>query len=75
MFKYYGTFLFYAICCTLFACNKTPANSCIDLKKIDNEALCKGLNTLDGFVTYQAVADAHALPYQDAKILLKELRG
>ena len=42
MFKYYRTFfsLFLAIGYTLSACNKTPVSSCIDPKRIDNEALC-----------------------------------
>lgn len=38
---------------------------------LDNETLLKGINTLDGFVTYQAVAEAHDLDFEDAKILLK----
>ncbi|GGE52116.1 alanine dehydrogenase [Pullulanibacillus camelliae] len=33
-------------------------------------ALLKGINTLDGFVTYQAVADAHGLEYKHAEELL-----
>lgn len=36
----------------------------------DNPALLKGLNTLNGHVTYQAVAEALSLPYQEAKGLL-----
>ncbi len=34
-------------------------------------ALLKGINTLDGFVTYQAVADAHGLDYRAALDLLQ----
>ena len=30
---------------------------------LDNSALLKGINTLEGHVTYQAVADAQGLPY------------
>lgn len=37
---------------------------------LDNEALCKGINTLNGYVTYKAVADALSLEYEDAKTLL-----
>ncbi len=37
----------------------------------DNEALIKGINTLDGYVTYQAVAEAHGLDYASANELLK----
>ncbi|WP_079530522.1 alanine dehydrogenase [Halobacillus hunanensis] len=37
----------------------------------DNEALIKGINTLDGYVTYQAVAEAHSLDYASANELLK----
>jgi len=33
---------------------------------IDNEALLKGINTLDGYVTYKAVADAQNLQYAAA---------
>ncbi|RLQ97947.1 alanine dehydrogenase [Falsibacillus albus] len=39
---------------------------------MDNEALLKGINTLDGYVTYKAVAEAHALDYSDAKSLLEK---
>jgi alanine dehydrogenase len=38
---------------------------------IDNAALCKGINTLEGYVTYKAVADAHGLEYADAMVVLK----
>jgi alanine dehydrogenase len=38
---------------------------------LENTALCKGINTLEGYVTYKAVADAHSLQYEDAGILLK----
>ncbi len=37
---------------------------------LDNEALLKGLNALDGYVTYKAVAEAHDLEYKDSKLLL-----
>lgn len=39
---------------------------------LDNEALRKGINTLDGYVTYQAVAESHNLHYDDALSLLKK---
>lgn len=39
---------------------------------LENEALLKGVNTLGGFVTYQAVADAHRLDYFDTKTLLEK---
>jgi len=38
---------------------------------LDNEALRKGINTLGGYVTYQAVADAHGLEYSNTKTLLE----
>jgi alanine dehydrogenase len=38
---------------------------------IENTALCKGINTLEGYVTYKAVADAHSLEYADATVILK----
>lgn len=37
---------------------------------LDNESLFKGINTLDGYVTYEAVAEAHGLEYADAHKLL-----
>ena len=38
---------------------------------LDNAALIKGINTLDGYVTYEAVAEAHGLEYKDAITLLQ----
>lgn len=38
---------------------------------LDNEALLKGINTLDGFVTYEAVAQSHNLEYSPARALLE----
>ncbi|UFT99089.1 alanine dehydrogenase [Radiobacillus kanasensis] len=35
----------------------------------DNAAILKGINTLGGYVTYQAVAEAHQLPYKEASSL------
>ncbi|MGX5691216.1 alanine dehydrogenase [Arcticibacter tournemirensis] len=37
---------------------------------LENEALLKGVNTLDGYVTYKAVADSHALGFENVKKLL-----
>ncbi|WP_413790446.1 alanine dehydrogenase [Bacillus thuringiensis] len=37
-----------------------------------NTALLKGINTLDGYVTFEAVAEAHGLQYADAKELLEK---
>jgi alanine dehydrogenase len=34
--------------------------------------LLKGINTLDGFVTYKAVAEAHQLDYRDAASILTQ---
>ncbi|MED1286976.1 alanine dehydrogenase [Bacillus mycoides] len=39
---------------------------------LGNTALLKGINTLDGYVTFEAVAEAHSLQYADAKELLKK---
>ncbi|MEW4284387.1 alanine dehydrogenase [Priestia koreensis] len=47
--------------------NKGYVKACVQ-----NEALLKGINTLQGFVTYAAVADAHGLVYSDAHTLLKQ---
>ncbi|MYL34121.1 alanine dehydrogenase [Pontibacillus yanchengensis] len=38
---------------------------------LEDESLLKGINTLDGYVTYKAVAEAHDLDYCDAHSLLK----
>ncbi|MDV2581220.1 alanine dehydrogenase [Alkalibacillus haloalkaliphilus] len=37
---------------------------------LDNASLSKGVNTLDGYVTYKAVADAHELEYKNLNDLL-----
>ncbi|MGP4081754.1 alanine dehydrogenase [Pseudalkalibacillus sp. R45] len=39
---------------------------------LENEAILKGINTLDGVLTYQAVADAHGLEFKPAVTLLSE---
>ncbi|MBB6452109.1 alanine dehydrogenase [Salirhabdus euzebyi] len=39
---------------------------------LDNESLKKGINTLDGYVTYEAVAEAHQLDYSDVNELLNK---
>ncbi len=36
---------------------------------LENEALLKGINTLGGFITYEAVAQAHGLTYSNPKLL------
>lgn len=46
--------------------SKGYKNACLD-----NAALCKGINTLDGYVTYKAVAEAQGLDYMDAGLILK----
>jgi alanine dehydrogenase len=38
---------------------------------LDNAALIKGINTLDGYVTYEAVAESHGLEFKDATTLLQ----
>ncbi|WP_339228390.1 alanine dehydrogenase [Oceanobacillus sp. FSL K6-2867] len=48
------------------------ANKGLKRASLENEALLKGVNTLDGFVTYQAVADAHGLAYEDARVLIQK---
>ncbi|ANB55530.1 alanine dehydrogenase [Anoxybacillus sp. B7M1] len=40
---------------------------------LDHPALLKGMNTLNGYVTYEAVARAHNLSFQDAKPLLESM--
>ncbi|MDR7073779.1 alanine dehydrogenase [Fictibacillus barbaricus] len=49
--------------------NKGYVRACLD-----NEALLKGINTLDGFVTYKAVAEAHQLDYKEAGSLLAQMQ-
>ncbi|MFJ7727215.1 alanine dehydrogenase [Neobacillus sp. NPDC097160] len=39
---------------------------------LENEALLKGINTLGGYVTYQAVAEAHGVEFSDTKTLLNQ---
>ncbi|WP_040207654.1 alanine dehydrogenase [Neobacillus jeddahensis] len=39
---------------------------------LENEALLKGINTLEGYVTYKAVAEAHGLGFSLAKALLEK---
>lgn len=39
---------------------------------LENEALLKGINTLGGYVTYQAVAEAHGVEFSDTKTLLEK---
>lgn len=39
---------------------------------LENEAILKGINTLNGHVTYKAVAEAQNLPYSDARALLQQ---
>ena len=45
--------------------NKGYAQACLD-----NHALLRGVNTLEGYVTYQAVADAQDLPYVPVEQIL-----
>ncbi|MBA4537123.1 alanine dehydrogenase [Bacillus aquiflavi] len=40
---------------------------------LENEPLLKGINTLDGFVTFKAVAEALRFEYADAKTVLEKL--
>ncbi|MEC2390909.1 alanine dehydrogenase [Bacillus thuringiensis serovar shandongiensis] len=47
--------------------NKGYKDACLG-----NSALLKGINTLDGYVTFEAVAEAHGLQYADAKELLEK---
>ncbi|HLR02437.1 MAG TPA: alanine dehydrogenase [Virgibacillus sp.] len=37
---------------------------------LENEALLKGINTLDGYVTLKGVSDAHNLAFKDVKTLI-----
>ncbi|MGS2775767.1 alanine dehydrogenase [Robertmurraya sp. GLU-23] len=39
---------------------------------LENEALLKGINTLEGYVTYEAVAEAHGLEYAASRKLLEK---
>jgi alanine dehydrogenase len=47
------------------------ANKGYEKAVLENEALLKGVNTLNGHVTYKAVADSIGLSYTDVKTLLK----
>ncbi len=46
------------------------ANQGYKLACLGNPALLKGINTLEGYVTYQAVAEAHQLEYANVNELL-----
>ena len=46
------------------------ANKGYEKACLENEPLLKGINTMDGFVTYQAVAEAHELEYKSARAML-----
>lgn len=50
------------------------ANKGYKQASIDNEAILKGINTLGGFVTYKAVAEAHGNEYAEASVLLNKLK-
>lgn len=39
---------------------------------LEDSSLLRGINTLDGFVTFKAVAEAHGLEYKAAEELLKQ---
>lgn len=39
---------------------------------LENDALLKGINTLEGYVTYEAVAEAHGLEYAASRELLEK---
>ncbi|MGA9287511.1 MAG: alanine dehydrogenase [Anaerobacillus sp.] len=45
------------------------ANKGYEKACLDNESLLKGINTMDGFVTYEAVAEAHDLDYKSARTI------
>ncbi|UOY91917.1 alanine dehydrogenase [Ectobacillus sp. JY-23] len=47
------------------------ANKGYERACLENKALLSGINTLNGYVTYQAVAEAHGLQYADAAELLQ----
>ncbi|HYK72685.1 MAG TPA: alanine dehydrogenase [Pseudoneobacillus sp.] len=46
------------------------ANKGYKQASLDNEAILKGINTLDGYVTYEAVAKDQSLEYKGARELL-----
>ena len=50
--------------------NKGYQNACLE-----NEALLKGINTLNGYITHKAVAEALQLEYREAKTVLNELKS
>lgn len=47
------------------------ANKSYHKAALENESLRKGINTLNGYVTYKAVAEAHQLPYKSALEILQ----
>lgn len=49
------------------------ANKGIKQASADNQAIYKGINTLNGHVTYKPVADVHALPFSEAGEILEAI--
>ncbi|MDQ0220065.1 alanine dehydrogenase [Peribacillus cavernae] len=49
------------------------ANKGVKRATLENEALLLGCNTISGYVTYQAVAEAHSMEYKDAKRTIEQL--
>ncbi|SEM38046.1 alanine dehydrogenase [Mesobacillus persicus] len=48
------------------------ANKGFKQAALENEAILKGINTLNGFVTYKAVAEGQDLVYSSARVLLEQ---
>ena len=47
------------------------ANKGYEKAVTENEALAKGVNTVEGKITYEAVANAHHMPYTQLKDVLQ----
>lgn len=49
------------------------ANKGVKRAALENEALLLGCNAVGGYITYQAVAEAHAMEYRDPRSKIEEL--
>jgi alanine dehydrogenase len=47
------------------------ANKGYRIACLEDSSLCRGINTLEGCVTYKAVADAHNIQYLEPSVILK----
>ncbi|MFD1361737.1 alanine dehydrogenase [Lentibacillus salinarum] len=49
------------------------ANKGYVTSSLEKESILKGINTMQGFITYEAVAEAHGMEYKDPSFLLEDM--